>query len=285
MTLRINSMTDDPFRFESMRMYWSLHSFEYTNNNYHPMNLLPSIASPVASNIADLLSKPISRHRFDTLIGDIRSPAPSTSVATATVDPSALVAPTVDSSAATTTVVASAPTVPSATSDSVDTGASLPVAPSYSDFALDFGQAPYELIRTPTLVVSDSKAYSAFQASTPVDPYTLITGEDTATVDLSFLDSDSVDTVEFASTLVYSSFRQFGTATLVFLTDANSKLISILVEPTQLDWLHWVPLPRLTPTESYFHIFGLDYLQAFTLFHLISIWTYCLLHFVVPLED
>jgi len=148
---------------------------------------------------------------------------------------------------------------------------------------LEIAQAPYGLIRSAsdtsvasdsnfdTSVASDSKAYSKV-VSTPVDPYTLITGEDTATVDLSFPDSDTVDTVEFASTLVYSSFRHFGTATLVFLSDANSKLITILVEPTQVDWLHWIPLPRLTPTESYFHISGLDYLQAFTLLHLIPIW-------------
>jgi len=245
------------------------------------MALLPSIASPVASNIADLLSKPISRHRFNTLIGDIRSPAPSTSVAS-----------TVDSIPVAPTVVASA-SVPTPVSDLVsslhpnlipfDTGASISRT---SDFGLEISQASYGLIRSAfaTSVSSNSKAYYYSKvASTPVDPYTLITGEDA--IDLLFPDSDSVDTVEFASTLVYSSFRQFGTATLVFLSDANSKLITILVEPTQVDWIHWVPLPRLIPTESYFHIFGRDYLQAITFFHLIPIWIYFLVHLVVNLED
>ena len=235
------------------------------------MALLPSIAS-----IADLFTRPlptISHHRYTHLvIGDATTITPTTSVA-----------PTVDSAPVASTVVASA-SVPTATpvSDSVpssslhpnlnlptlDTGDSVSISTSRSDF-LPVGTAPYGLIRSSTSVVSDSKSYSAF-ASTPVDPYTLITGEDA--IDLSFPDSDSVDTVEFASTLVYSSFRQFGTATLVFLSDANSRLITILVEPTQVDWIHWVPLPRLTPTESYFHIFGRDYLQAFALFHLIPIW-------------
>jgi len=141
----------------------------------------------------------------------------------------------------------------------LDTGASISRT---SDF-LPVNQASYGLTQSPISVLSRALA------STPIDPYTLITGEDTAT-DLSFPDSDSVDTVEFASTLVYSSFRHFGTATLVFLSDANSKLITILVEP-QVDWLHWIPLPRLTPTESYFHICGRDYLQAFALLHLIPI--------------
>jgi len=241
--------------------------------NYHPMNLLPASSTLNSNpNIADLFTKPLPRHRLDTLIGDTTTPPPSTSVA------STLVASTtaVDSLA---TVVASAPTTTLA-SDSVpfnpnldaplpviDTGAPHSITSFASEFTLEVSPASYGLIRSSTSVVSDSKSYSAF-ASTPVDPYTLITGEDT--IDLS--DSDSVDTVEFASTLVYSSFRQFGTATLVFLSDANSKLITILVEPTQVDWIHWVPLPRLTPTESYFHICGRDYLQAFALFHLIPIW-------------
>jgi len=273
----------DESPFESMLVCWLFHSLLNIPINYqapiHPMALLPASASASTlnsnPNIADLFTKPLSRHRFatTTLIGDLHSTTPMTSVVSPTVDSSAAVNPT---------VVAPATTVPTATSDSVshpvpyfvDTGASLPVAPSYPDL-LPVTQAPYGLIRSPISV--------AFKvASTPTDPYTLITGEDTA-IDLSFPDSDSVDTVEFASTLVYSSFRHFGTATLVFLTDANSKLISILVEPTQIDWLHWVPLPRLTPTESYFHISGLDYFQAFAMFHLIPIWIY-LLHFTVNLE-
>ena len=247
--------------------------------NYHPMNLLPSLAS-YPSNIADLFTKPLSRHRFPTttLIGDLHSPTPTTSVV------STLVAfpATVDSLA----TVASPSTGVAPVSDSdqtlhpnlvpiaFDTGASIPRT---SDFAFETAKASYGLLRSAATFVLDSTVDLVVPnsglkvASTPIDPYTLLTGEDTA-IDLSFPDSDSVDTVEFASTLVYSSFRHFGTATLVFLTDANSKLISILVEPTQVDWIHWVPLPRLTPTESYFHIFGLDYPQAFALFHLIPIW-------------
>jgi len=250
--------------------------------NYHPMNLLPSTVS-----IVDLLSKPlptITHQRIVSLIGagptdnPLASATPSTtSVATATV----VAAPTVVAPALTTaTTSASVPIVP-------DTGAPFARAPFASDF-LPVAQASYGLLRSAASLVLDPTVNSVVStsgfkvASTPTDPYTLITGEDTA-IDLSFPDSDSVDTVEFASTLVYSSFHHFGTATLVFLTDANSKLISILVEPTQIDWLHWVPLPRLTPTESYFHISGLDYFQAFALFHLIPIWIY-LLHFAVNLE-
>jgi len=248
------------------------------------MALLPSIAS-ANSNIADLLSKPLSRHRFDILIGDATPITLSTSVAS-TVASATVV---------TTATVVASPTTSASVPVALDTGAPFASTPFASDFALEIAQAPYGLIRSAfdTLVASDSnfdtsvasdyKAYSEFAStSTPVDPYTLITGEDTATVDLSFPDSD----FEFASTLVYSSeFRHFGTATLVFLLDANSKLISILVEPTQVDWIHWVPLPRLILPESYYHIFGLDYLQAFTLFHLIPIWIYSLLHFAVNLED
>jgi len=245
------------------------------------MNLLPSIAS-----IADLFTRPlptISHHRHAQIVvgDDPIAPSPLSASAhfTATVDlatvaPPTLVATTVDS--LTAVVDPASTSVPSLHPNLVpyDTGASISRT---SAFALEISQAPCGLIRsafdtsvTSDSVASNSKAYSKV-ASTPVDPHTLITGED-PTFDLSFPDSDSVDAVEFASTLVYSSFRQFGTATLVFLSDANSKLITVLVEPTQVDWIHWVPLPRLTPTESYCHTFGRDYLQAFALLHLIPLW-------------
>ena len=115
-----------------------------------------------------------------------------------------------------------------------------------------------------------------------LDPYTLITGEDVS-VDLSSTDLSiysDLDLVAFASTTSQVSFEEFGTATLIFISGPNSDLINILVEPTldQFDWLHWIPLPRLILSESYFHIFGLDYPQAFALFHLIPIWIYYLLH-------
>ena len=242
------------------------------------MALLPSIPS---SNIADCLSKPlptITHQRIVSLIGADPTFDTLASATTTSVDPSATVAPT------TTLLSDSVPTAPTLPIV-LDTGASFSRTPFASDFALEITQAPYGLIRSAfdTSVASDPVASNstAFSKVSSTDPYTLITGEDIAiSVDLSFPDSDSV-----ASTLVYSSFRQFGTATLVFLSDANSKLITILVEPTQVDWLHWIPLPRLTPTESYFHIFGRDYLQAFALLHLIPIWIYYLVHSVVNLEE
>jgi len=177
-------------------------------------------------------------------------------------------------SASTATVVASATNSvpilhPNPVPYFVDTGASLPI----SLFKLDFIQVPFGLIRSPTSVAYSTTISS--KATLSNDPYTLITGEDTATaIDLSSTDTDSVDTFEFASTLTKDHFDiwEFGTATLVFIS--NSELTTILVEPTLdwTDWFDWIPLPRLTPTESYFHIFGLDYLQAFALFHLIPIW-------------
>jgi len=196
------------------------------------MALLPSIAS---SNIADFFTRPlptISHHRHTQLvIGDDPTPL-LTLVATA---PTVALAPT---------VVASAPTASFTTSDSVptlhpnlalaltlpivlDTGASFSRTPFASDF-LPVAQAPYGLIRPPTSVVSNSKVnsvVSSFKVSSPVDPYTLITGEDTV---------DSVDLSSPDTTI-----------------DSDSG----------------------------------PYLQAFTLFHLIPIWIYSLLHFAVNLED
>jgi len=250
------------------------------------MNLLPSIASS-SSNIADLFTKPIShhRHRLDTLIGDAPTTftPPSTSVA------STLVASTVDSLA---TVVASGPTASASVPVALDTGASLAPAPFASDFALEIAQASYGLIRSAfdTSVASNSKVYSEF-ASTPVDPNTLITGEDAVAFDLSspdatadtIIDSDFIDSNSFAK--VHFGVREFGTASLTFIFSPNLTLIKVFLTPTQVDWLHWIPLPRLILPESYFHIFGLDYLQAFALLHLIPIWIYHLLHFAVNLED
>jgi len=48
------------------------YSFEYFNQLItHPMNLLPAPALiPTSTPLADLFTKPISRHQFDTLIGD-----------------------------------------------------------------------------------------------------------------------------------------------------------------------------------------------------------------------
>jgi len=258
------------------------------------MALLPSIASNI---VADLLTKPLpapTHHRYSRLaIGDSTLPPTSTTSVAPTLVASIA---TVDSLAL-ATVVASTPTVNPLTavvdSDSVpiaptlpivlDTGASYSRTPSPSDFALEVTQASYGLFRSPISVVSKALA------STPVDPYTLITGEDAVAFDLL---SPSID---FASdidsdlgpsfTKVSFDIRQFGTASLTFIFSPNLSLIKVFVTPTQVDWIHWVPLPRLILPESYFHIFGLDYLQAFTLFHLIPIWIYCLLHFAVTLED
>jgi len=249
--------------------------------NYHPMNLLPSITT---SNIADLLSKPLpasTHHRFLLAIGDNTTPS-TTSVATATVAPtSALVASTttVDSLAAvvypTSDSVPSLHPNPTTLPIVLDTGASYSCTPFPSDFCV--AQASYGLFRSPISVVSKALA-SRTLTSTPVDPYTLITGEDT-TVDLSFPDPfDTIvdsDSDSGSPSKVSFDIRQFGTASLTFIFSPNLSLIKVFVTPTQVDWIHWVPLPRLTPTESYFHIFGRDYLQrlqAFALFHLIPLW-------------
>jgi len=252
------------------------------------MALLPSIAS-----IADLFTRPLptnSHHRYTHLvIGDATTITPTTSVtptttsvATATV----VAAPTVVASAPTTTTASDLVLIhpnldPAPLPIVLDTGASFTLTPSASDF-LPVAQAPYGLIRSPISVVSKALA------STPVDPYTLITGEDVS-VDPVDLSSPDITTIVIDSnsgpscTKVHFDVRQFGTASLTFIFSFNWSLIKVFVTPTQVDWIHWVPLPRLTPTESYFHISGLDYLQAFTLFHLIPIWIY-LLHFAIPLD-
>jgi len=244
----------------------------------NPLPLLATTSDP--SNIADFFTKhlpPTTRHRLVSLIGagpTVDTLASATPTATA-VPPT--VAPTVvaSASASVPTPTSVGPTLAPTLPIVLDTGASFSIIP----FASDFIQAPFGLIRSAASVTSKSKVASIASVSTPttstpVDPYTLITGEDTAIIDLSSrdlfdLDSDSV--VEFASTS--TQFREFGTATLVFYYSGFT-LIHISVEPDldRFDWLHWVPLPRLILSESYFHIFGLDYSQAFALFHLIPIW-------------
>jgi len=274
--LRTASVTDDCrcgcfIQIESILVYFILLNIPI---NYHPMNLFPALAPTSNSNIADFFTRPlptISHHRYTQLvIGD--APTPSTSVA-------------VDSVTVATTVVASAPTVvASATaSDSVpslhpnltlpivlDTGASFSISPSRSDF-LPVNQAQYGLIPSAALNNSVAKALAL------ADPYTLITGEDVSVAvdlsssDLFALNSDSVETAS-SFTKAHFAVREFGTASLTFIFSPNLSLIKVFVTPTQVDWIHWIPLPRLILPESYFHIFGLDYLQAFTLFHLIPIW-------------
>ena len=151
----------------------------------------------------------------------------------------------------------------------VDTGASFLNTPaSISDYLL-VTQAPYGLL---------------CPASTPVNPYTLITGEDIASEDiasdLASMDSDSDSPFELISDLstltkVYFDIQVFGTATLTFIYSASTlELLKVLVVPTQVevDWLHWVPLPRLTPTESCFHLLGFDYIEVFGFLHLYPLW-------------
>jgi len=181
------------------------------------MNLLPVFASTSSSNIADLFTKslPVSttHHQFSQLvIGDILPPPPPrTSVVTATDD----TAPTaVSTSNSIPTLHPNSTSVP--TPLVLDTGVSFPIIPFPSDF-ISASQASSGLIRTSSTVVS-----------TPVDPYTLITGEDTATAtDLSSpdtTDSDSGPCFELLSDLsALASHLQsrrryhlevFGTATL-----------------------------------------------------------------------
>ena len=253
---------------------------------YHPMVLLPSFAS---SNIADLLSKPLpasTHRRFLLALGDDPTTPLTTSVATATVDsatvaPPTLVATTIDP----LTAVVNPAFHPNSVPVALDTGASFSRTPFASDFALEITQAPYGLIRSALETSVVSKV-----ASTPIDPYTLITGEDVS-VDPIDLSSPDITTIAIGSDSgppfikVHFDVRQFGTASLTFIFSPNWSLIKVFVTPTQVDWIHWVPLPRLTPTESYLHIFGRDYLQALALLHLIPIWIYYLLHFVVNLEE
>jgi len=205
------------------------------------MDPLPSLA-PTSYTIADHLSKPLpttTHQRLITLIG-----------AGPTVDPTAtadLAATATVATAPTSTSVSATDSVPLLHPNQVpyllDTGASFPLAPASSDFST----APFGLLRSASVsVASNSKASSKVYST---DPYTLITGEDTATA--SSVDLSSPDLFALESDLVESfDIWEFGTATLVFIS--NSKLTTILVEPTVdwTDWFDWIPLPRLTPTES-----------------------------------
>jgi len=254
------------------------------------MALLPSIVS-YSSNIADLFTKPIPRHRYTQLFigigvdptttplsasahfGSAVNSVTTASAAVASATPVSDSVPTLHPNLALT------PTLPIV----LDTGASFSRTPFASDF-LPVTQAPFGLIRSAASVAYRSSSKGSSKATLSNDPYTLITGEDT-TVDLSSPDTiiDSDSEPSFAK--AHFAVQEFGTASLTFIFSPNWSLIKVFVTPTQVDWIHWVPLPRLILPESYFHIFGLDYLQAFTLLHLIPIWIYCLLHFAVNLED
>ena len=151
---------------------------------------------------------------------------------------------------------------------------------------------------TPTSILDYLLAYGLLRASTLVasvapvgsfDPYTLITGEDVSDFDLPSTDPSIDPNIDSDSGFAFITYLHtlashlqskcryklevFGTATLTFVYTGFNTLIDLWVEPTDLDWLQWVPLPRLVLQDSYFHIFGLDYFQAFALFHTIPIWT------------
>jgi len=220
----------------------------YPTNYFHPMALLPSITS---FNIADLFTRPLpinSHHRYTQLIiGDdpIAPTTSATSVATASTTSvaTATVAPTVVASAPTLAVSDSVPFHPNSyPAPVIDTGASHSVISFASDFTLEVSQASYGLFRSPISVVSKA----------PVDPYTLITGEDVSVDPIDLSSSDTTTISDLSSfTKVSFDIRQFGTASLTFIySKASSELLHIFVDPNQIDWLHWVPLPRLTPTES-----------------------------------
>jgi len=195
--------------------------------NYHPMILLPSIAS--SNNISDLFTRPLpttTHHRLVTLIGAAPTVNP-TATATLAAAPTVDTVPTVVASPATVDSLATAvdppsDLVPHPVPYFVDTGASLPVIPSYSDL-LPVTQAPFGLIRSAASVAYSSDSKASSKASTHSnDPYTLITGEDTTT-DLSspdLFDSDS----EIASAFEVLEVREFGTATLIFISYPHSEL-------------------------------------------------------------
>jgi len=203
------------------------------------MTLLPTFTSinsiiKSSNNIADLLSKLLPNNRFTSAIEAIHPHPP------VAIDPASAVDPLA--------TVAAATLVPTPL---FDTGASLSVCYPLSVLLLSVDQVSYGLNKSPL-------------ESSISDPYTLITGE-ADPFDLSFPDYSEVT----------FTFQEFGTATLVYIYSRSTlELLNILVEPTLdtvVDWLHWRPLPRLTPTGTYFHICGLDYLQVFTLLHLVWI--------------
>ena len=233
----------------------------------------PSPAPASHFNIADCFTKPlsVSCHRFTTtaIIGDIYHP-PTTSNATAPTVATASFTSSSDSVPLLHPNLVLAPTLPIV----LDTGASYSIVPFASDFT------PYGLVRT-------SASAASKVASIPVDPYALITGEDTIALDLSSpdpthtLDSDSGFCFDLLSVSALASHLQssrryhlevFGTATLTFVYSGFNTLVHIWVEPIDLDWIHWAPLPRLTPTESYFHLLGFDYIEVFAFLHIYPLW-------------
>jgi len=205
------------------------------------MTLLPTFTSiikpSIQFNIADLLSKHLPNNRFASAI---EANHPTVAINPASADDSfaavaslaTVAAPTTASPVANSNLVPTPPFI-------VDPGAALSVCYPISVLLLSVDQVAYGLNRSPLASILDS------------DPYTLITGEDVSVsdpLDLSFPDlalpTEDCDSVSF-------TFQEFGTAILIFIHSRSTlKLLNILVEPTldTFEWLHWNPLPRLTPT-------------------------------------
>jgi len=236
-----------------------------------PLNSTPS--TPTVLSIADLLTKTLPHHQFLTITGDILpATSPATTVASTTVVAPTVVDPaTVNDTASALVPTAHPNSVAAPTPFFVDTGASFAISPFLLDY-LPVTSAPSGLCSTSVLVAASKVA--------SITPYTLIRGEDDVSVDSSTVDLSSADCTdsdsEFTTVSGPIEFRKLGTATLILLySKSPSELIHILVEPTPawFDWIDWIPLPRLVLQDSYFHLFGLDYLQVFPFFHTIPIWT------------
>ena len=241
------------------------------------MVLLPSTATlklnTNTSNPADLFTRPLTTRRFKSRIP--LSLSLSTTVTATAVAPQGVTAPVVSTSA---TTLYHSDSVVLSTGLILDTGASFSLTPFKSDF--DFGTPTSEL-----LLLLHKRLFgiprSALDSLLGIDPYTLLTGEDTVdTVELSPPDYSEF-AYDFASELTRGSRRfetkYFGTAILIFKY-SNSDL-KLFVEPDLYleDWLHWTPIPRLTLRDSYFQVVPgttLDYIQVFGLLHLIPIWFY-----------
>ena len=247
------------------------------STDIHPMVLLPSTASLNFTNSpshpADLFTRPLTptptHHRFKALTTTTVTP---TTVSTS----SGASASVVSTSGASTTSNAPSDLVPAPLVPRriiLDSGASRSFTPFKSDFTSDLvlplNKRPFGI---PT---SASGTLPALY----LDPHTLITGESTGT------DLSSPDYYEIASEFPTLCSRRheikfFGTALLIFIySNSTSDLVNLFVEPDFHfeDWLHWIPVPRLTLRDSYFQVVPgttLDYTQVFGLLHLIPIWFY-----------
>ena len=245
------------------------------------MVLLPSPAIPNFNtstsnyNPADLFTRPLTpttQHRFKS-----RIPLSLSTTTTVTATTVATRATSVVSASVVSTSDPHSDSVVPSTGVILDTGASFSRTPFKSDF--DSGTPTPEL-----LLLFHKRLFgiprSALESLLALDPYTLLTGEDTVASELSSPDSSEF-AFDFASALTSSrrfQIKYFGTAILIFKY-SNSDLVNLFVEPDLHleDWLHWTPIPRLTLRDSYFQVVPgttLDYTQVFALLHLFPIWFY-----------